>query len=326
MPIESNKEEYMYRVKLTDLIEKMHLKNILPDIDISEIRINQSAVNRMALQLVGFLDHFESDRIQVIGNVEHSYLLQRKDEEIIPIYEMIFGYKMPCVVFCRNLEPCDRMLNIAEKHGIPILQTDMTTSDFVAAAVRWLSEELAPRISIHGVLVDVYGEGVLIMGESGIGKSEAALELIRRGHRLVSDDVVELRKVSEDTLMGTSPDVTRHFIELRGIGIVDVKSLFGVESVMLTQKVDMVIRLEDWNRETNYDRLGLDEDYIEFLGNRLVCYSIPIRPGRNLAVIVESAAINFRAKKMGYNAAQELYNRVTGNLEEKARKKAVPEE
>ena len=313
----------MYRVKLTDLVEKMHLKNILPDIDISEIRINQSGVNRMALQLVGFLDHFESDRIQVIGNVEHSYLSQREDDEIIPIYETIFSYKMPCVIFCRSLEPCDRMLNVAEKHGVPILQTDMTTSDFIAATVRWLSEELAPRISIHGVLVDVYGEGVLIMGESGIGKSEAALELIRRGHRLVSDDVVELRKVSEDTLMGTSPDVTRHFIELRGIGIVDVKSLFGVESVMLTQKVDMVIRLEDWNRETNYDRLGLDEDFIEFLGTRLVCYSIPIRPGRNLAVIVESAAINFRAKKMGYNAAQELYNRVTGNLEEKTRQKTA---
>ena len=313
----------MYRVKLTDLIEKMHLKNILPDIDISEIRINQSGVNRMALQLVGFLDHFESDRIQVIGNVEHSYLSQREDDEIIPIYETIFSYKMPCVIFCRSLEPCDRMLNVAEKHGVPILQTDMTTSDFIAATVRWLSEELAPRISIHGVLVDVYGEGVLIMGESGIGKSEAALELIRRGHRLVSDDVVELRKVSEDTLMGTSPDVTRHFIELRGIGIVDVKSLFGVESVMLTQKVDMVIRLEDWNRETNYDRLGLDEDFIEFLGTRLVCYSIPIRPGRNLAVIVESAAINFRAKKMGYNAAQELYNRVTGNMEEKTRQKTA---
>ena len=316
----------MYRVKLTDLVEKMHLKNILPDIDISDIRINQSGVNRMALQLVGFLDHFESDRIQVIGNVEHSYLLQREDDEIIPIYEMIFGYKMPCVIFCRNLEPCDRMLNVAEKHGVPIFQTDMTTSDFIAATVRWLSEELAPRISIHGVLVDVYGEGVLIMGESGIGKSEAALELIRRGHRLVSDDVVELRKVSDDTLMGTSPDVTRHFIELRGIGIVDVKSLFGVESVMLSQKVDMVIRLEDWNRETNYDRLGLDEDFIEFLGNRLVCYSIPIRPGRNLAVIVESAAINYRAKKMGYNAAQELYNRVTGNLEKNAREKKNAEE
>ena len=299
----------MYRVKLTDLIEKMHLKNILPDIDISEIRINQSGVNRMALQLVGFLDHFESDRIQVIGNVEHSYLSQREDDEIIPIYETIFSYKMPCVIFCRNLEPCDRMLNVAEKHGVPILQTDMTTSDFIAATVRWLSEELAPRISIHGVLVDVYGEGVLIMGESGIGKSEAALELIRRGHRLVSDDVVELRKVSEDTLMGTSPDVTRHFIELRGIGIVDVKSLFGVESVMLTQKVDMVIRLEDWNRETNYDRLGLDEDFIEFLGTRLVCYSIPIRPGRNLAVIVESAAINFRAKRW---AIMRPRNSITG--------------
>ncbi len=316
----------MYRVKLTDLIEKMHLKNILPDIDISEIKINQSGVNRMALQLVGFFDHFDSDRIQVIGNVEHSYLQQKDDDEILPIYETIFGFKMPCVVFCRNLEPCDRMLNVAEKHGVPILQTDMSTSDFIAATVRWLSEELAPRISIHGVLVDVYGEGVLIMGESGIGKSEAALELIRRGHRLVSDDVVELRKVSDDTLMGTSPDVTRHFIELRGIGIVDVKSLFGVESVMLSQKVNMVIRLEDWNRETNYDRLGLDEDYIEFLGNRLVCYSIPIRPGRNLAVIVESAAINFRAKKMGYNAAQELYNRVTGNLEKKQKMMAGSEE
>lgn len=316
----------MYRVKLTDLIEKMHLKNILSDIDISEIKINQSGVNRMALQLVGFFDHFDSDRIQVIGNVEHSYLQQKDDDEILPIYETIFGFKMPCVVFCRNLEPCDRMLNVAEKHGVPILQTDMSTSDFIAATVRWLSEELAPRISIHGVLVDVYGEGVLIMGESGIGKSEAALELIRRGHRLVSDDVVELRKVSDDTLMGTSPDVTRHFIELRGIGIVDVKSLFGVESVMLSQKVNMVIRLEDWNRETNYDRLGLDEDYIEFLGNRLVCYSIPIRPGRNLAVIVESAAINFRAKKMGYNAAQELYNRVTGNLEKKQKMMAGSEE
>jgi len=160
----------------------------------------------------------------------------------------------------------------------------------------------------------VYGEGVLIMGDSGVGKSEAALELIRRGHRLVSDDVVEIRKVNDETLIGTSPDITRHFIELRGIGIVDVKSLFGVESVMVSQSINMVIRLEDWNRETNYDRLGLEEDYIEFLGNKVVCYSIPIRPGRNLAVIVESAAINFRSKKMGYNAAQELYNRVTGSV------------
>ncbi len=313
----------MYKVKLEDFMEKMELTNWLPDIDISDITIGTSAVNRIALQLVGFFDHFNSDRVQIIGNVERSFLETKSDEEIIPIYEKLFSFKIPCVVFCRDIKPCGRLLNVAEKYGVPVLQASVTTSDFISRSVRWLSEQLAPRISIHGVFVDVYGEGVLIMGESGIGKSEAALELIRRGHRLVSDDVVEIRKVSDDLLMGTSPDITRHFIELRGIGIVDVKSLFGVESVMLSQKIDMVIRLEDWNRETNYDRLGLDEDYIEFLGNKVVCYSIPIRPGRNLAVIVESAAINYRAKKMGYNAAQELYNRVTGNLKGKKEKKDV---
>lgn len=304
----------MYKVKLTDVINQMELKNLLPDIDTDEITLTQSAVNRIALQLAGFFEHFDAERIQVIGNVEYAYLQTISDEEMIPIYEKIFDSKIPCIVFCRGLEPCDRMINVAERKGIPILTTEMTTSDFIAEAVEWISEQLAPRISIHGVLVDVYGEGVLIMGESGIGKSEAALELIRRGHRLVSDDVVEIRRISSNRLIGTSPDITRHFIELRGIGIVDVKSLFGVESVMLTQNIDMVIRLEDWNREANYDRLGLEEDYIEFLGSKVVCYSIPIRPGRNLAVIVESAAINYRAKKMGYNAAQELYNRVTSNL------------
>ena len=173
---------------------------------------------------------------------------------------------------------------------------------------------MAPCISIHGVLVDVYGEGVLIMGESGIGKSEAALELIKRGHRLVTDDVVEIRRVSDETLIGTAPDITRHFIELRGIGIIDVKTLFGVESVKETQQIDMVIKLEEWNKDNEYDRLGLEENYTEFLGNRVVCHSIPIRPGRNLAIIVESAAVNHRQKKMGYNAAQELYNRVQRNL------------
>lgn len=180
--------------------------------------------------------------------------------------------------------------------------------------IRWLNVKLAPCISIHGVLVDVYGVGVLIMGESGIGKSEAALELIKRGHRLVTDDVVEIRKVSDDTLVGAAPDITRHFIELRGIGIVDVKSMFGVQSVRETQNIDLVITLEDWNRDKEYDRLGLEENYTEFLGNRVVCHSIPIRPGRNLAIIVESAAVNHRQKQMGYNAAQELYKRVQENL------------
>ena len=187
----------------------------------------------------------------------------------------------------------------------------------MAEIIRWLNVELAPCISIHGVLVDVYGVGVLIMGESGIGKSEAALELIKRGHRLVSDDVVEIRKVSDETLVGSAPDITRHFIELRGIGIVDVKNLFGVLSVRQTQNIDLVITLEDWDRDKEYDRLGLEEEYTEYLGNKVVCHNIPIRPGRNLAIICEAAAVNHRQKKMGYNAAQELYNRVQRNLAQK---------
>lgn len=187
----------------------------------------------------------------------------------------------------------------------------------MAEIIRWLGVQLAPCISIHGVLVDVYGEGVLITGESGIGKSEAALELIKRGHRLVSDDVVELRKVSDVTLVGSAPDITRHFIELRGIGIIDVKTLFGVESVKDTQSVDLVIKLEEWDRDKEYDRLGLHEEYTEYLGNKIVCHSLPIRPGRNLAIIVESAAVNHRQKKMGYNAAEALYKRVQANLAKK---------
>ena len=188
------------------------------------------------------------------------------------------------------------------------------TSPLMAEVIRWLNVELAPCISIHGVLVDVYGEGILIMGESGIGKSEAALELIKRGHRLITDDVVEIHKVSDDTLVGTSPEITRHFIELRGIGIIDVKTLYGVESVKETQNIDLVIRLEEWDKDREYDRLGLNEECTEFLGNKVVCHSIPIRPGRNLAIIVESAAVNHRQKKMGYNAGQELYRRVQESI------------
>ena len=209
------------------------------------------------------------------------------------------------------------LLEKATRANIPVFITEKQTSEFTAEIIRWLNVALAPCISIHGVLVDVYGVGVLIMGESGIGKSEAALELIKRGHRLVSDDVVEIRKVSDETLVGSAPDITRHFIELRGIGIVDVKTLFGVQSVRETQNIDLVITLEDWNREKEYDRLGLEEEYTEFLGNKVVCHQLPIRPGRNLAIIVETAAINHRQKKMGYNAAQELYKRVQQNLAKK---------
>ncbi len=209
------------------------------------------------------------------------------------------------------------MLELCNHYGVPCMVSEKTTSDLMAEVIRWLNVKLAPMISIHGVLVDVFGEGVLIMGESGIGKSEAALELIKRGHRLVSDDVVEIRRVSDETIIGSAPDITRHFIELRGIGIIDVKTLFGVESVKDTQAIDMVIKLEEWDREKEYDRLGMEDQYTEFLGNKVVCHSIPIRPGRNLAIIVESAAVNYRQKKMGYNAARELYNRVQANLARK---------
>ncbi len=304
----------MQAVSLSKIIEKMELVNLTPEIDVESIKVEHTDINRPALQLTGFFDHFPTDRVQVIGYVEYTYLKGMEEERKKYIYGEILSKKVPCIIFCRDLQPDDILLELANKHEVPILVTGTTTSAFMAEIIRWLNVELAPCISIHGVLVDVYGEGVLIMGESGIGKSEAALELIKRGHRLVTDDVVEIRKVSDETLIGTAPDITRHFIELRGIGIIDVKTLFGVESVKETQGIDMVIKLEDWNKDREYDRLGLEEQYTEFLGNKVVCHSIPIRPGRNLAIIVESAAVNHRQKKMGYNAAQELYRRVQANL------------
>lgn len=306
----------MYTVDLQDCIDKMDLECLTPDVDISQIKITQSDINRPALQLAGFFDYFDHHRVQIIGHVENTYMEKQGLEYSVEMMGRIMSYKVPCIVYCRYMAVPDAILEVADKAGVPILRTKQTTSSFSSELNRWLKVELAPRISIHGVLVDIYGEGVLITGESGIGKSEVALELIHRGHRLVSDDVVEIKKVSDATLIGTAPDITRHFIELRGIGIIDAKALFGVESVKNTQSIDLVIKLEEWNKEQDYDRMGLEEKYIEYLGNKVVCHSIPIRPGRNLAIICESAAVNFRQKKMGYNAAKELYNRVTARLPE----------
>ena len=315
MPVALEKKgKKMQSVSLAKIIEKMGLENLTPEIDVESIRVESTDINRLALQLAGFFTHFPSERVQVIGHVEATYLESLDEERKKYIYDEIFKTNIPCLIFCRNNRPDGILMETAYKYNVPVLVTAQTTSAFMAEIIRWLNVELAPCISIHGVLVDVYGEGVLIMGESGIGKSEAALELIKRGHRLVTDDVVEIRRVSDATLVGTAPDITRHFIELRGIGIIDVKTLFGVESVKETQNIDMVIKLEDWNKDKEYDRLGLEEQYTEFLGNKVVCHSIPIRPGRNLAIIVESAAVNHRQKKMGYNAAQELYRRVQENL------------
>lgn len=205
--------------------------------------------------------------------------------------------KPPCIVFCRNLPVDDRLIELATKYQVPILRTKRATNEFMADLIQCLNYNMAPRCTVHGVLVDIYGEGILIMGESGIGKSEVALELIHRGHRLVSDDVVEIKRINESTLLGSAPDITRHFIELRGIGIIDAKSLFGVESVKDDQNIDLVIKLEEFNKEQDYDRLGLEEQYTEFLGNKVVCHSIPIRPGRNIAIICESAAITTDRKR-----------------------------
>ncbi|HJC23849.1 MAG TPA: HPr(Ser) kinase/phosphatase [Candidatus Eisenbergiella merdavium] len=304
----------MPHVNLTEVIAKMKLENLTPEVEVKGIKITQPDVNRPALQLAGYFEHHEPTRVQIIGFVEYSYMEAMPEERKLEIYNQFFSYTMPCIVYCRELKPDPLFRQIAIEKKVPILMTKKATSAFKAEIIRWLNVKLAPCISVHGVLVDVYGEGVLITGESGIGKSEAALELIRRGHRLVSDDVVEIRKVSDDTLIGTAPDITKHFIELRGIGIIDVKTLYGISSVRDTQNIDLVIRLEDWNKDKEYDRLGLEEEYTEYLGNKVVCHSIPIRPGRNLAVICESAAVNHRQKKMGYNAAQELYTRVQNSL------------
>ena len=291
----------MASVSLKKVIERFKLENLTPELDIEEVRIVQPDINRPALQLAGYFEHYEATRLQIVGYVEYTYMDSMEEERKLEIYNKLLSCPIPVIVFCRELQPDPLFLKIALEKKIPLLMTKKATSAFTAEIIRWLNVQLAPCIS----------------GESGIGKSEAALELIKRGHRLVTDDVVEIRKVSDDTLVGSAPEITKHFIELRGIGIVDVKTLFGVSSVKETSQIDLVIKLEDWDKDKEYDRLGLEEEYTEYLGNKLVCHNIPIRPGRNLAIICESAAVNHRQKKMGYNAAQELYARVQNNLAKK---------
>ena len=302
------------KVAMNKLVEKMNLKNLTPDVGLAEKYVEIPDINRPAIQLTGLFEHFSAARVQIIGNVEYTYLQTLSEERKKEVYHDLLSYGIPCLIFTTDICPDEELLRQANETDTPVFATDKKTSPFQAEVIRWLNVELAPCISIHGVLVDVYGVGVLIMGESGIGKSEAALELIKRGHRLVTDDVVEIRKVSDDTLVGSAPSITKHLIEIRGIGIVDVKTLFGVQSVKETQTIDLVITLEEWDKSREYDRLGLEENHTEFLGNKIICHSIPVRPGRNVAVIVESASINHRQKQMGYNAAQELYRRVQQSL------------
>ncbi|MBO5503447.1 MAG: HPr(Ser) kinase/phosphatase [Lachnospiraceae bacterium] len=304
----------MATIRLSEVVEKMKLTNMTPEVDVNKIKIRQPDVNRPAIQLTGYLEHFEATRIQIIGLVEHAYMESMDEDRKERILRELLSMEIPCFIFCRSLMPDEMFIRLATENNIALLVSKQATSTFTAELIRWLNVRLAPCISIHGVLVDVYGVGVLITGESGIGKSETALELIKRGHRLVSDDVVEIRRVSEVSLVGSAPAITKHFIELRGIGIVDVKALFGASSVRNMTNIDLVIQMEEWSKDKEYDRLGLEEEHTEFLGIPVVCHRIPIRPGRNLALICEAAAVNHRQKEMGYNAAQELYKRVQESL------------
>jgi HPr kinase/phosphorylase len=305
----------MSSLKLTAIIKEFNLEILNSSLDISKIEFLQPEINRPALQLTGFYEHFDSDRLQIVGKVEYAYLQKMDEMKRRETIKKLFAHKLPALVICKGLEPFDEMLEFGNRNNTPILRYDGDTSEFMGEVIKLLKSKLAPRITMHGVLVDIYGEGVLIMGDSGVGKSETALELIKRGHRLVADDAVEIKRVSKSTLIGNSPEVIRYFIELRGIGIIDVKQMFGVHSVKAAQEIDLVLNLEIWDNEKQYDRLGLEDEYINILGKDVVCANIPIRPGRNLAIICESAAINHRQKKMGYNAAQVLNERIIENME-----------
>ncbi len=293
-------------VKLTKIIKEFNLEGLyLPD-NIEDILITRSEVNRPGLPLTGFFDYFTPERIQIIGRVESIFLSQLSDKERYDRLYQLFEKKPVCIILARSIEPPVEMLEVAKIFDVPILRTPVATTDFVASLIASLNIHLAPTITRHGVLVEVYGEGILILGDSGIGKSETAIELIKRGHRLIADDAVEISRVSEKTLVGRAPSIIRHYMELRGIGIIDVRRIFGVGAVKETEKIQLVIKFEPWVEGKLYDRMGLENETVEILGINIPAITVPVRPGRNLAVILEIAAMNQRLKKMGYNTAEEF--------------------
>ena len=297
-----------FSVPLKRVIKEFSLEEVFVPENIDEIRVSSADLNRPGLQLSGFYDYFDNERIQIIGKNEDSFLETFIDRQTR--VERLLSQKPPAVVITRGLDVGDHTVELAKKYGVPILRTGEGTSSFMAALIAFLSIELAPRITRHGVLVEVYGEGMLIIGESGVGKSETAIELIKRGHRLIADDAVEIRRVSNKTLVGTPPENIRHFIELRGIGIINARRIFGMGAVKPSEKIDMVINLEVWDQEKVYDRMGLESEETEILGLKVPQVTVPVRPGRNLAIILEVAAMNNRQKKMGFNAAKELLKKL----------------
>ena len=305
-------------LKLSYLVEKLGLKTVYVPGSGSEncddIDIITSEVNRPGLALTGYFTDFEKDRLQLMGNAEHGYLESLTPDDRKAKVDALFSRKFPALIICQGIEAIPEITESAKKYEIPLLGTEEPTSNVMSSVISLLSVKLAPQVTRHGVLVEVYGEGILMLGESGVGKSEAAMELLKRGHRLVADDAVEIKRVSNRTLVGTSPEIIRHLIELRGIGIVDVRQIFGMGAVKESEKIDLVLSLENWSQDTKYDRFGLEYEQYDILGLQVPMITIPIKPGRNLAVIIEVAAMNNRLKRLGYNAAAELNKRLEASM------------
>ena len=305
-----------YSVALSKLVEEFHLTILHESTDYPSIRLTVEDVARPGLQLTGFFDHYEPLRLQVMGNVEMSYMAKQSEAERNRVYDRLFSYRFPAMLIARGIQPDDQLMAMAVKHNITLLSTEQRTSAITSGIITYLKNALAPRINRHGVLVEAYGEGVLITGDSGIGKSEAALELVKRGHRLIADDAVEIQKVSSNSLIGTAPELIRNYIELRGIGIINVAKLFGIGAIKNDNEINLVVHIVPWNTHENYDRLGLEDHYTEILGVNVPMYTIPITPGRNLAMIIEVAAMNNRQRRIGYNAALEFTEQINRHFDQ----------
>ena len=305
-----------FSVSLKKIIKDFGLEEAYMPENGDEIMLESADVNRPGLNLTGYMEYFDKSRIQVFGINEIEYLKTLPIEERRARVDVLFEQQFPAAVITRDLDVCDAILDAAKKYGVACITTSETTSSFLSGLISYLNVELAPRITRHGVLIEAYGEGVLMLGESGVGKSETAIELVKRGHRLIADDAVEIRRVSNRTLVGSSPENIRHFLELRGVGIINARRLFGMGSVKITEKIDLIVKLELWDAEKVYDRMGMENEYATILGIQVPCITIPVKPGRNLAIILEVAAMNNRQKKMGYNAAQELMSNLGMPVEE----------
>jgi len=305
--------EPLYSVKLSDIVKDFNLE-VLNMPEDEDVKVVCRDVNRPGLPLAGFFDHFEAQRIQIIGKVEHLYLKSLSEEARNDQIRNFMSKKPVALIFSTSLDAFENTLTYAKQFGVPVLRTDRPTSEFMSALIAYLHTCLAPRITRHGVLVEIYGEGVLILGDSGIGKSETAIEIVKRGHRLIADDAVEIKKVADSTLIGSAPEIIRHYIELRGIGIIDIRRLFGMSSVKVDQQIDLVVSFEMWDQNKVYDRFGLETETIDIMGVTIPKYTIPVSPGRNLAVILEIAAMNQRQKKMGYNTAEEFNQKLLDSM------------